>query len=153
MVARIDDAAAMAKLRASLKAADKEAKKAVARTLGAPETVEKFREAVDDAAHAKLPRRGGLADVIGSSKISVTRRLSGNRPGIFLKLTRRIKGGTIDLPRINKGRLRRPTFGHRPWKTQDVPAGFFDDACDEAGEETTRRMREALHRAVAQISD
>ena len=158
MVLRVDDAAAMAKLRASLKDADRKAKTAVTKTFNAvPEQT--FRPALKDATYAKIPKRGGLAEIVATSKINVVRRFGGSRPSMLLKLTRAIQGGTIDLRSINRGRLRHPVrqrkaemgSGRQVWVSQEIPAGFFDDATDAAGAETTRAMRLALHQAAADV--
>jgi len=36
--------------------------------------------------------------------------------------------GLVDLNAINRGRVKAPTFGHRPWHVQTVKPGFFTDA-------------------------
>lgn len=35
--------------------------------------------------------------------------------------------GLADLNAINRGKVKAPTFGHRPWHLQTVKPGFFDD--------------------------
>jgi hypothetical protein len=56
----------------------------------------------------------------------------------------------MDLPRIDKGRVRHPTFGNREhWETQSVPPGFFTRTvlARAAG------FRSAAERAVQRFAD
>lgn len=159
MVARMDDAAAMAKLRASLKVADSAAKRAVTKTFNG--AAEPFKAEFASGARSDLPKRGGFAEIVATAKISVRRRLGGKNPSLWLIATRAKVGGKIDLRSVNRGRLRHPVrqrkaemaAGRTVWVSQEIPAGFFDDVCTKAGEETTTRMRLALQQSVAEVSD
>ncbi len=72
------------------------------------------------SARDKLPSRGGLAVLIARSSLTTKKSVSARGAGV------RIVGSSRhDIKRIDKGRLRRPTFGHRPWISQSVPAGYF----------------------------
>lgn len=94
-------------------------------------------------ARATLPRHGGFAELMGRSRINTTIRESGRQVGI------RITTKTHD-PRIDKGFLSHPTFGHRDrWVVQRVPAGWFTTALRTLAPE----MRRELLRSMQQITN
>lgn len=73
------------------------------------------------SAETTLPRRGGLAANVAASRIAVRTRLAGRQIGV------RVTGaGAAPLRRLNAGSVRHPTYGHPPWTTQPVRAGWFD---------------------------
>ncbi len=72
---------------------------------------------------SSLPRRGGLADEIARSTISTRTRLMGKSAGVTLQARR----GKSRLDRLNRGVLRHPTYGHRPWVNQQIESGWFDE--------------------------
>lgn len=94
-------------------------------------------------ARSTLPHRGGFAELMGKSRINTTIRESGRLVGI------RITTKTHD-PRIDKGYLSHPTFGHRDrWVIQRVPAGWFTRALRTLAPE----MRRELLKSMQQITD
>jgi hypothetical protein len=71
-------------------------------------------------ARSLLPSRGGLANLIARSSITTKKSVSAASAGV------RIVGSSKhEIRKIDQGMLRRPTYGHKPWVTQSVPAGYF----------------------------
>lgn len=100
--------------------------------------------AVRDSARTKLPRRGGLAEEVASSKIGTRTKLSGSRVGVEIKGT-----GRIGIRGINRGRLRHPVYGNRKaWVSQQVPAGWFTDPI----EQDLPRIREGIEDAMKSVA-
>lgn len=75
---------------------------------------------VRESARQELPSRGGLADLIASSKIGIRTKLSGT---ISVRLT---ASSPHDLVSLNAGKLRHPVFSTGTWAQQSVPEGWFD---------------------------
>ena len=110
-------------------------------------------EAIRADARERLPHRGGLAEYVAKATISVQVRTGANNASARLvgrrKQTR--AGGQVDLPAINRGRLRHPTYGHGPWVTQTVPAGFWDDGVTHAQGAVDRELQAALDQVRRRI--
>lgn len=90
-----------------------------------------------------LPRRGGLNQVVASAKFSVRTSLSGTSARVRLQASE-----PHHIRSIDKGRVRHPTFGHDPWKTQAVTPGWWTTPM-EAG---SPKVRAAIIRTVDEIS-
>jgi len=100
-----------------------------------------------------LPHSKGLNVWVAShARVTAQTRLTGPSVGLSLKIKHRGVKGLSDLPAINDGRLRHPTFGDEPWVLQLIAPGFAGRAIDEVGEtlvkgflaavdETARKLR------------
>lgn len=98
---------------------------------------EPMKEEVREAARSTLPRKGGLNDLIASSRITTRTSLRGGNPSV--KLTGKLSGH--DLRAIDRGRLAHPVFGNKGvWVTQSVPPGFWT--------KTMKRERVRNRRAI-----
>lgn len=95
-------------------------------------------------ARAELPHGGGLAEIVGSSRIGTRTKLSGKNVGV------QIKGvGTVGLTSLNRGRLRHPVYGNRgTWVTQQIPAGWFTDPI----EKDVPRIRAGIEDAMKTVA-
>lgn len=126
---------------------DKGQKKAV---LKAIQTATKPVKA-EIARSARETLKGGLGDLIADLKVVTQTRLSGRNVGVRIISSRskpqhqaarrraiarrtgrkrapagtKVRSGLIDLNAIDRGRVRHPTYGHRPWVIQAVKPGFF----------------------------
>lgn len=90
-----------------------------------------------------LPRKGGLNEVVAAQKFAVRTRTSGSNPGV------RVVGvSKRHLTELDQGRLRHPTFGHKPWVTQKVKPGWWSEALK--GE--APKVRAALLRQLAETA-
>lgn len=100
-----------------------------------------------------LPHRKGLnVWVAARAKVTAQTRLTGPNVGLRLRIRHKGLNGLTDLPAINDGRLRHPTFADDPWVLQPIAPGFADRAVDAVGDalvegflgavdETARKLR------------
>lgn len=90
---------------------------------GIEAAVEPLKAAVKGGA-GRLPSRGGLDKRVAGTRILTHSRTRGNTPSVRLVAgTNAVK----DPASINRGRLLKPTFGHRPWTVQQVRPGWFTE--------------------------
>lgn len=105
---------------------------------------------IAESAMSTLPSSGGLAEWVAQLGTVTQVRTSGRHVGVRITGTmdksrtrkhrratsttrrgRRASKGTLfgrgaaDLASIERGRVRHPTYGHRPWVLQSVTPGFF----------------------------
>jgi hypothetical protein len=107
-------------------------------------TVDGFVPRVADAAHAgtsRLPQRGGLARRVAGTRIVGKARASRRTAGVRIVAER---GAVSDPGGINRGVVRHPTYGHKPYVIQHVPPGWFTDPVKAQ----VPAIREALIQAV-----
>lgn len=84
------------------------------------------------AAMQALPKGGGLnVWVAGRLRATVLMRSAGVRVAL------RRRGA--DIRALNRGRIRHPTYGHRPWVTQSGPSGWLDRAAAGPAADIARR--------------
>lgn len=78
------------------------------------------------SAMATLPRHGGLNLWVAKAAVRVAVRRGEDTAGVDITAGRNSRTGRrSDLRRIDQGRLRHQTYGHRPWSTQSVQPGYF----------------------------
>lgn len=145
---RVDGKAA-AQLKAQLRGATPKARAAMYRAMDdavQPLTTE-FRQQA-----RRLPSGGGLAEYIARAQAAVSRRLSGARPSLTVRMSRSKAGGSVDLPAVNAGRLRHPTYGRAPWQSQQVEPGLWDRTTERAGAKAQQRLLAAVRRAARDIA-
>lgn len=89
----------------------------------------------------EMPRRGGLADRVGSlGSVGVSSALRGRSASVSVLL--RNKG--VDLKSMDAGFVRHRVFGRGPWVRQRVPAGAFRRAFEaEAAEVREKAVKAA----------
>jgi hypothetical protein len=98
--------------------------------------VPEIRKAIKARALDTLPGRGGLNVWVAAIRIGTTIKLSGRAAGVRLRGGRNSTGGRSDVKRIDRGRVRAPSWGRRTrgsWHTQTVPAGFFTKPAADVG--------------------
>lgn len=106
-----------------------------------------LRQAVERAALAQLPHRGGLNAWVAASKVRASIRYGARSAGVRLVGSRNGMGGRSDLAGIDQGTVWAPSWGRRSgkWHTQQVPPGYFSRTLQQAG---TERMGAACERAI-----
>lgn len=115
------------------------------------EVPEALQRTFPDAARAKMPRRGGLADIVARADLTVEPGGSDDRPQVIATA----RGRGISLGPLNDGDLRHPVYGRTRgrWVSQRVPAGMWQDACDAAAQgsddELLGEVRDAARGAAA----
>lgn len=104
-----------------------------------------------DAARAKLPRRGGLAELVARADLAVDVGGTDERPTVEVTAN----GRGIALGPLNAGDLRHPVYGRTRgrWVSQRVPSGMWQDACEAAAEgsddELLQELRDAARDAAS----
>lgn len=129
------------------------AKRVVVRQLGTDlrKLLPPIRKAIKANALATLPKRGGLNAWVAAARITLSIKTSGRSAGIKVKGGRNSEGARSDLQRIDDGRVRAPTWGHRnkgAWHTQAVAPGWFTKPAADEG-----RLSEAADQALDKAFD
>lgn len=101
-----------------------------------------LREEVKRAEAEQLPHRGGLARLAASRRITTSKRNTGRTAGI--RLTQK------NTPSWDSGHLRHPTFGHPPWKPQEIKGGFWSDTLSSS--ESQAIVQREILAAIDEIS-
>src|SRR5882757_3447026 len=123
---KVTGADRLARLGAALKdAGDKDMRRELFKAM--QRAAKPMKAAARTAAREHLPRRGGLGERVAGSKFSAKTSASGKNPGLRI-----IGAGDLDLPALDRGRVRHPVFGNRHnWVNQQIPVGWFTNAMNE----------------------
>ncbi|MFD6069442.1 hypothetical protein [Amycolatopsis lurida] len=109
-----------------------------------------LKEAAKKSAIEKLPRSGGLGKRVAKTTLRHKRKMSGRGAGIRIEAqTNAVK----DPLRIDRGRVRHPTFGHRPWVLQDVRKGWFTEPMREGAPAVQQELLQAMDRIARKIEE
>lgn len=144
-----DAADELRELAAALKTAgDKVMRKEVIDTLKAE--AKPLGESAMRNAGATLPRRGGLAEVVAATPVTVKVRLGGRQAGITL-----VGRGRVGIASIDEGTLRHPLYGNRAfWFSQSVRPGWWSETISRGAPQVAMKLEEAiaagLQRAVGE---
>lgn len=95
------------------------------------------RKKIRAAAVELLPRAGGLGTWVSKVRVNLRIKTSGRRAAITMVGGLNADGGRADMKRIDAGRVRAPSWGHKTkaaWHNETVPAGFFTDTAADATE-------------------
>lgn len=95
------------------------------------------RKRIREVAVETLPHAGGLGRWVAAIRINLRIKASGRKAGVTMVGGRNAEGGRADTTRIDKGRVRAPSWGHKTraaWHTQSVTPGFFTKTAADAGE-------------------
>lgn len=107
---------------------------------GGADAVKDVRSNASDS----LPRGGGLADLMASSKIGVRTRLSGNSASVKIRAER---GEQVD-----RGTARHPVFGNpKVWASNDVRPGWFTQPLEDSAPEFRTDIERALDKIKRQV--
>lgn len=94
-----------------------------------------------EAALEELPKSGGLAERVASSKFSTTTRLGTRNPSIRIVGRGNEStsgGGQLDLNSLDRGRIRHLVYGHRPWQNQVIQPLWFSHKMETIADTTVR---------------
>jgi hypothetical protein len=95
------------------------------------------RRSIKQSALDTLPHRNGLNVWVSKTKVTAAIKLSGRSAGVKLKGGRNSLSKRSDIRRIDKGKVRAPSWGRRgpaAWHTQTVRAGFFTEPASNSHE-------------------
>ena len=107
------------------------------------------KQAIRDSARRKLPKRGGLADVIARSRLSTSKRKGGVRIRASSKHSiKKMDQGILRHPVFADSRLERNAW---TWVNQDVEAGWFTDPLEELAPEVRDEILKAMNDVIAEL--
>jgi hypothetical protein len=122
-----------------LKTADRDLKLELGRNIRL--AVKPAKPLVQESLRSGLPKRGGLAELMGKATVGTRVRNAGKEVGVQVRVS---KGKSL-LAKLNEGELRHKVFGHKPWVTQKVEAGLISEPLD--------RMKPLIRRGVLEAMD
>lgn len=136
--------------RALRQSGDKQLKKDLTRALR--EAAKPMVADARQAAKERLPHRGGLADRVARSRITVRVRTSGRQVGVRIVANGpKDQGGVpVNIRALNAGKFRHPVYARGAdrekwaWVEQDIRPGWFDEPLTRRGP----RVRGALVIAI-----
>lgn len=100
-----------------------------------------------------LPHRKGLnVWVAAGTKVTAQTKLTGKDVGLRLRMRHKGINGLSDLPAINDGRLRHPTFGDAPWVLQLIAPGFAGRAVDEVADTLVKEFKAAVDEVARKLA-
>lgn len=136
-------AAAARALKSAPKELRAELNKAISRS------VVPLRRAMKANAPKVLPRRGGLGARVGRSSIATRKRTGARNPSVRLE----VKPTAVKDPeRIDRGRVRHPTYGRRPWVVQNVPKGWASKPVEKHATQIRKDVIGAIDTVTAKLS-
>jgi hypothetical protein len=89
-------------------------------------TAKPLKAAGRRAAAERLPHSGGLADRVASGKFTARTSTSAKSAGVRI-----VAKAGMDLPAMDRGRLRHPVYGTGAWVSQNIQPGWFSGALEE----------------------
>jgi hypothetical protein len=102
-----------------------------------------MKTAAREGALKRLPKRGGLAERVATSKFSVRMTSSGKRVGVRI-----IGRSGYDLQGMDDGKIRKPVYGNRKnWVSQEIASGWFS----ESEEAAAPKFRAEFDRALDEL--
>lgn len=107
-----------------------------------------MKTAAREGALKRLPKRGGLAERVATSKFGVRTRTVGKGAGV------RIVGQSgYDLQGIDEGEIRHPVYGtwRKGVKGQPVKPGWFSDAEEAAAPKFRDEFERAMDAVAAKL--
>ena len=100
-----------------------------------------------ESARDRLPRTGGLNEVVAKAPIRPQVRTGRNAYGVRI-----VVGNRPGARGANRGKIRHPVFGDREhWEDQDVPPGWFDDVMEAGSPAIRKEVQSALERVLDDI--
>ncbi len=98
-------------------------------------------------ARKRLPKRGGLADLVAKAPQRVRVRTGATTAGVSLVVAKSNSGARG----ANRGTVRHPVPGTNRFVDQKVTPGWFDDPAKEAHPDLVEAAREAIDDVAKQI--
>lgn len=146
----IEGGAQLRALSRSLRAAGEDGKQLRRDTLRAIRETAKgpLTDELKKASTSRLPSRHGLAALAAKNlKVAARTKLTGSSAGVTVL----VEVKDMDVTKLNAGKLRHPTYGHRPWVNQKIPAGIFDDAMKAVGGDVAKSIQAVVDDTARKI--
>ncbi|MEV6879735.1 hypothetical protein [Amycolatopsis sp. NPDC051128] len=138
----------LAALAKRLKGAPKELRSEL--TKAVTKAVAPLKKSAKKSARDRLPQQGGLAKQVSKTTLRHKRKNTGRDVGIRIEAqTNAVK----DPLRIDRGRVRHLTYGHKPWVLQDVRKGWFTDPLEAGAPEVRKDLTAAMDTVARKIEE
>lgn len=112
------------------------------------EATKPAKDAVKASALDKLPKRGGLADLVAASRVTNVIKLGSKTAGVQIKA---INAGD-NIRATDAGHVRHPVYGNRAvWKNQDVTPGWFTEPVEQSAPAVRAAVIKALDDMASRI--
>lgn len=144
---RVQGAEQLVRVSKALKGAPKELRSEL--TKGITRAVKPLKQSAKAEARNSLPRRGGLGRRVAKTKLPHRRRATGNAAGVRVLAQ---PGAVADPKRIDRGRVRHPTFGRGPWVLQDVQPGWFSRPMQDGAPQVRKELVKAMDDVARKIA-
>lgn len=143
-----DGAEALAALGKRLKGAPKELRSELTKAI--TKTVAPLKKAAKQSATDRLPQKGGLGKRVARTTLRHKRKNTGRDVGIRIEAqTNAVK----DPLRLDRGRAKHPTYGHKPWVLQDVRKNWFTDPLEDGASEVRQELTAAMDTVARKIEE
>lgn len=98
-----------------------------------------------DSARAKLPRAGGLNEIVANQPITTSVRTSADQAGVSIR---------AQFSGTDRGHWRHPVFGNDVWVTQSNPTArnWYEKGAEKGTPEARREMEALLATVAAQVN-
>lgn len=113
-------------------------------------SLQPLKAAAKKSAVEKLPRRGGLGKRVAKTTLRHKRKATGRGAGIRIEAQ---PNAVKDPLRIDRGRVRHPTYGRRPWVLQDVRKSWFTEPMREGAPAVQRELIQAMDDIARKIEE
>ncbi len=111
------------------------------------------RKSIKRRALSTLPHAGGLNKWAARTRVTAQVKVSSRSASIKLIGRRKSQSGMADLKRLDRGRIRHPSWGRRKrgqWHTQSVMPGYFTAPASEV-EQWRAAVLDAVDDAIKTI--
>lgn len=105
------------------------------------------RRAAQERARSTLPKRGGLAERVGKSRMSTSVRSKGDETRVAI-----LAKNADNVRAINAGHVRHPVFAMDIWVSQPVRKGWFTEPMQENRPTVQRELQAVLDRITARLA-
>ena len=137
----------LAALAKRLKGAPKELRSGFTKAI--TKAVVPLKKAAKKSAADRLPGRGGLGKRVAKTTLR-NKRKTGRDAGIRIEAS---TNAVKDPLRLDRGRAKHPTYGHKPWVLQDVRKNWFTDPMEQGAPEVQRELLSVMDDIARNIED
>lgn len=120
-----------------IRGANRELRKELARAM--TKATKPLKVAVKRSARTRLPRQGGLGRRVARAKMATKTKVAGPTANVSIVAVHK-----YDLDAIDRGRVKHPTYGHKPWVIQLVRPGYWTEPLVQGGPQVRQEIVKAV---------
>lgn len=109
-----------------------------------------LKKAAKKSAADRLPGRGGLGKRVAKTTLRHKRKATGATAGLRIEAQ---PNAVKDPLRLDRGRAKHPTYGHKPWVLQDVRKNWFTDPMEQGAPEVQRELLSVMDDVARNIEE